>query len=387
MPPRTRSAASRGLPENLYAVQRRGRTYYQYRHPVTGKCHGFGYDRAAAIADARAINAHLADAPARAARVIGTAPAGCTLAEYVARYESEVLPARRIKGKPLSPAYLRETRRILARITDALGRYRMDRITQAQLAAYLSGIQSADAHNQHRVRLIQLWRHAMSDEVVTANVPERILPRDREARKRERLTLSQYAAIYAHARPAIRNAMELSLNALQRRTDVHRWRFDWQRDGHAHVIQSKTRKHGPSAWLRIPLAMPVAHSEAGARTLADVLAACRDDVACPFVIHERPRRLRKPLPAGKDHPFQLTAPHISRGFADARDAAGVCDHLTPEARPTFHELLSLGQHLREQQGWARAHIRALRGHTSEAMTAHYQEGHTWTTVQIPGAGT
>lgn len=380
MAPKRRRWQNRDLVDNMkYTVRPDGRKYYQYLHPVTGKCFGLGYDRQQAITDAQQANA-LLEPRSRVQRITGNQT---TLKAFIAHYLADVLPQRRVKGQPLSAAYVAETTRILNRIQEGLGPSRpMNDIRQAEIAIYLNRIESADASNQHRVRLIQLWRHAISDETIThgQNFPERIIPRDTEKRKRQRLTLEQYRAIYASARPAIQNAMELSLNTLQRRTDVQKWRFDDQRDGYAHIVQSKTRKHGPSAWLRIPLALPVVHSESGAATLEDVIRRCRDAVVCPYLIHEHPQKLRRTK--SKAHPFQLTPAAISNGFAEARDRSGVCADLAPGEAPTFHELISLGQHLREAAGWSLEQIQRLRGHTKIETTEHYQEGHVWTTVTL-----
>jgi len=51
----------------------------------------------------------------------------------------------------------------------------------------------------------------------------------------------------------------------------------------------------------------------------------------------------------------------TKGFAKARDKAGIKveDGLT---LPTFHELLSLGEYLRSQQGWTLKGIQSLRGY-------------------------
>jgi len=79
--------------------------------------------------------------------------------------------------------------------------------------------------------------------------------------------------------------------------------------------------------------------------------------------------------------MQLTGDKISKGFAEARKRAGVA--IESDHPPSFHELLSLGEFLRKQQGWSLKEIQTLRGHTSEKMTQHYLDGHDWTTVQIP----
>jgi len=127
--------------------------------------------------------------------------------------------------------------------------------------------------------------------------------------------------------------------------------------------------------------MPVAYSARGSSTLNDIAKLCRDDIPCPFLVHERPKNNRGCKT--KAHPFQLTPGWISNGFADARDATGIFYNWDTGTKPTFHELIILGQHMRKKQGWSEKEIQQLRGHTSEKMTAHYQEGHTLTTVRIP----
>lgn len=48
--------------------------------------------------------------------------------------------------------------------------------------------------------------------------------------------------------------------------------------------------------------------------------------------------------------MQLTGDDLSKGFAKARDLAGIGKD--SEHPPTFHELLSLGELLRKEQGWS-----------------------------------
>lgn len=381
---RRRSRQNAPLPPNLYIANRRGRTYYRYRHPQTGKWHGMGEDRQRAVEAARQLNELLSSGRDLVARVRG---GGRTLGDYIRYFKDEVLPARRVKGEPLSPHTLRDYGWILDAITEELGHFPIENVTQKQLADYLQKRPSPEAHNRHRTLLVMVYRQAVSDGLVTENLPERILKRDRSKKVRQRLSIEEYRKIFKAARPAIQHAMELSLNALQRRADIQKWRFDDQRTDpdtgqeYAHIIQTKTRKHGPTAYLRIPLNLPVAHSELGARTLAEIISSCRDDIACPFLVHERPQRMVRSQ--DKEHHFQLTPRAISDGFADAREAAGVASHLPRAARPTFHELLSLGEHLRKESGWTTRQIQTLRGHTSERMTEAYLEGHTWTTVEVP----
>ena len=64
MAPRPRTAGSKDLPPNLYRKtdKRNGVTYYTYRDPMTGRSFGLGTDKAAAIREAHAANAHFSPA-------------------------------------------------------------------------------------------------------------------------------------------------------------------------------------------------------------------------------------------------------------------------------------------------------------------------------------
>jgi enterobacteria phage integrase len=385
MAPQRRDRRNRDLPANLYRFPHRGgQLYYQYRNPQTGAKTGLGYDKDAAVAAANQANQILMTNADLVARITGQR-LGITLAEYAEQFSTDVLPRRRVKGEPLSEEYLKETRRILrAAMLGLSGEKTMAHYTQADIATYLNTLQSADAHNQHRSRLVQLWRQAVSDGIVTDNLPERIIKRDLGTRVRQRLSLDEYKIIIAHASTPVQIAMELSLNALQRRKDCQKWRYDDQRDGYAHVVQSKTRKHGPSAFLRIPTNLPCSYSYLGATTLTELLQISRSDgILCPFIVHERPERVR--ASTEKDHPFQLSCKQISDGFADARKLSGKFEAMPANEQPTFHECLGLGEYLRQQQGWTLKQIQSLRGHTTERMTEHYLDGHSWTTIEMPFA--
>ena len=253
MTPR-RHSKNRDLPPNLYYTKKPRGRYYYYRNPDTGKRTSLGYDKAAAIDAANQVNAHLAIGRDLATKIMTGQAGAITLGEYIHQYTTEILPARKIKGEPLSPEYIAETTRIFRRIEEALGAARpLQQITQAQLAAYLNGIKSTEARIQHRVRLVLLYRAAISDGILQTNLAENILPPDRGKRLRERLDLDGYKAIFAKATPAIQNAMELSLNALQRRADIQKWQFKDQRDGYAYIIQNKNPQTRPQRLAADPL--------------------------------------------------------------------------------------------------------------------------------------
>ena len=392
---RKRTAKNRNLPANLYYEDRPRGQYWYYKDPDSGNKTSWGYVSEAEARDAAIqLNLMICEGKDLVAATLAARQAkaqqneGMTLVAYIKEYRTEVLPKRRVKGHALSPVTLSEANRILDRISEGLG-YEAENqprvladVTQAMIAAYLSTLPTAEAFNKHRARLAHMYSHVVSDGLVPENLPEKIKKRDTEAKQRDRLTVEQYRAIFAQAEHAIQSAMELSINTLQRRADIQMWHRDQQHDGFAYVVQSKTREHGKSAYIRIPLSLPLVHSQRGLRTLDGLIKSCWDDrVICPYLVHHKPKRVQKSQQ--KSHPFQLSPKEISDGFAEAREKTGLFKDIPKAQRPSFHEVISLGIFLREQSGWSLSQIKALKGHTSEKMTKVYKDGHDWTTVEIP----
>ena len=376
MTPRPRKKGNKDLPKNLYAKKKGDRVYFEYKRPDTGKFTGFGTDKPKALAAANQLNQML-DVETNLVHI--AVKTDHLLKDYLINFRDATLKAKRINGHPLSKHTLVRYRQYIKNIIDEMGHIDITELNQRQLADFLNDQSSAETHNKYRAMFIMIYKQIVSDGIVSENIAEKILKKDKDKVLRERLKLSEYSAIYAQASTAIQNAMELSLNALQRRADIQAWRFDAKKeDGFYYIVQSKTRKHGKAAYLRIPADLPVVHSESGAKTLGDIITHCRDAIACPYVIHEK--RQRRMKSQEKDHMLQLSVKQISDGFAKARTATGLFDEV--DHPPTFHELLSLSEFLRKEQGWTIKQIQTLRGHTSEKMTRHYLEGQEWTTVEV-----
>lgn len=379
---RPRKRGNKDLPANLYSYKKGSTTYYKYRNPVSAKVSAFGTHKVEAVQAARQLNQLLVK---QSSLIDSVVKPDHPFKDYLTYYVEDLMPKRMVKGKALSKRTIKEDTRIIKSISRELGHIDMTQITQRDVAEYLNAQSTAGVHNKHRSVLKTVFRYAISDGRVKENFAANIVKRDESGTKRARLTLEQYKAIYLCAKPHIQNAMELSLNIIQRREDIRTIRFDQIKDDeYLYTITSKTEKYGKAAYIRIPTNLTLVHSEKGAKSLAELIRMCRDHNVCPYVIHKRPKRHGVKMSEEKDHVMQLTCDEISKGFANARNMAGikVDAGMTP---PTFHELISLGEHLRHQQGWSIKHIQTLRGHTSEKMTLDYLDGHgdNWTTVVTP----
>src|SRR3569832_2423755 len=196
MTPRRRNRQNRDMPDNLYFTTRKdGRRYYYYEHPETGKNTGFGYDKKEAIAAANQLNQILARGRNLVAKVAGNGP---RLSEFLTRYSEEILPERRTGGHPLSEHTKAEKKHNTRTKKRAQGNKVFKASTQAELADYLNDQSTAETYNKHRARLVEIYKHAVSEGIVTDNIAAKILPKDPEPIKRRRLYQEGYRTIYRH---------------------------------------------------------------------------------------------------------------------------------------------------------------------------------------------
>jgi len=104
---RPRAKRNKDLPPNLY---RSGKNTWRYRHPVTGKFHGMGADKAKAISAARKLNDLLIPSSDLVSNVIGEV----TFGEFAQKFLTE---KRRKDGRPLSANSIKSYKNSLNRCT------------------------------------------------------------------------------------------------------------------------------------------------------------------------------------------------------------------------------------------------------------------------------
>ena len=191
--------------------------------------------------------------------------------------------------------------------------------------------------------------------------PARKTIKRKEVVKRKRLTLDGFNAIRAFATVAVKNAMDLALQTLQRREDIADAKFSDVKDNALCIIQQKT---GSPVKIKI------------SQQLRDVLARCRDNVISPHIIHQgfktnKARRAKK-----------LTPESLTKGFARARAESHYLDFMEPAERPSFHEIRALGADLYRQAGWPESEIQKLLGHKAESETQKYLDRHEVKWVEV-----
>lgn len=347
---RPRSKARAGWPDNLYP----NRGGFKYRHPVTRRETWMGLDRAKAFAAAKKLNALLAPSGDLVDRVVGAQE---TVSEAIATFRADDVPGRKWKPKT---AEVYES--VIRRTESGLGTRALATLTVKDCATFIRTVtDSARARQQFRLVLGWILACAVEEGWIDTN-PALQTRKFTHERQRDRLTLDAYNAIWTHAPAWLRNAMDLSLLTLLRREDVASVRFADVREGSLWVVPTKTE--GTSR-VRLQIAVT--------EPLAALLARCRDSVLSPYAIHRLPEKARPSHMRAKDrdHHTQVLPEQLTREFAETRDRAGIVS----ENPPTFHEIRSLGGALLMDAGSTLPQVQALMGHSTEAMTKLYMEGH------------
>ncbi|RDH44653.1 integrase [Zooshikella ganghwensis] len=357
-----RPRKKRGLCPNLYESN----GLFRYRHPVNKTWHALGRDKQEAVRAARELNSILIPSTQQLINSI-LAIGEKTIADIIDAFKADIVP-----NKELMPRSAQELEYRLNRLESDLGDMSIRSLSVEQVASYLDLSFKGDAYKQHRSVLSQLCQFAIVKGWLVENpvAPTLSTRQSQRIRKqRQRITWEAYQAIYQHAEEWLQIAMDLAIITLQRRSDLLRLKFSDIKDGRLYLVQSKTEKHGDCARLAIGLGP----------SLKKVIKRARcTGINSPLLIHKQPQRIL----TGQGHWSAVKPDYLSRSFSKARDASGIYENISKEILPTFHELRSLGGLLYEQQGWSKAQVRQLMGHTSDKMTEHYLKGHDtrWTQV-------
>lgn len=366
MAPRKRLRKNKDLVDNLYGPVKNGVTYYQYKHPVTGRFHAMGTNKQEAIAAARQLNNILVKETDLVGAVLGTA--GKDINHLIDRYRKELLPTKRLAAGTLKILEYR-----LSRIERDIGTRQVEDIDVQFIAKYLDDNFQRDAYIKHRATLIDLFRFAIMKGLYPADIgnPAEITYAKSEYEKaRRRLTLDQYWSIHAKAEPWMRLAMEIALVTLQGRAEVINMKFADYQNQVLKVIRQKSSKHEHS------------HLMIHCPQLEDIITRARQsNVPSPYIIHRRPER--KVEAEGRDHWTKLTPNTFTAEFRKTRDKCECFKGMPREQRPTFHEIRALGSWLYKQQGFDNeSYIQPLMAHADPKMTEHYQQGHRQEWVRV-----
>lgn len=373
---RPRNKMNLHLPENLYRKhdKRTDKVYYTYRDPRSGKFHGLGIDREAAMNDARALNATIySSIRATKLAALTTQKPNSPLFGLVLDKHFELCE----KTRKLSENTLRTKRSTNKAWKNTLGANTpIEEITVRDIVEVLATYNDRPRMAQAmRSAAIDIWKDAMQEGWVSDNIPAKTRSTTVEV-VRSRLTLENFNLIHGAALELkdkwIARAIELALVTAQRREDISSMEFQktkestaWIEEDSLCVIQGKT-----GTKLRIPFDIGL-----NGFTIENVIKACRDSIVSRWLIHHQVKRT-------KSNPGdQVWIDTITKGFARARDLAGVKGEEGKEP-PTFHEIRSLAIRL-YAQAYGAEFAQSIAGHKDASMTAVYRDvrGAEWIQVK------
>lgn len=371
MTPRQRNIGNRDLPANLYVVSGKWAKYFVYKHPQTGKRHGMGSDRKAAVDAAKQLNELFMQGRDLVAKVAGTAS---PFSDFLDVFVSAILPTHMVNGNPLAESTIAGYAQRVEVYRTRWGRADISSITLREIAAFLESYPPRMA-NIHRATLMMIWRYAKARGLVADNYPASTIKRPEKV-ARKPLSIEGFHAVREKAPDWFKAAMDLALESLQGRSEIAAAAFADVKNGVWRVIRKKTKSHGVSARLEIVL-WP---------ELAATIASCRNDIVSPFIVHKRPEKIkpRSQQAAERTHPTQILPAQLSREFAKARAKTEYFAGWALDEMPTFHEIRSLGADRKRKQGWPEDLIQKLMAHSDKEMTAHYLDKHDapWTKIEI-----
>lgn len=350
MPPRKRKDENSTLPPNLYTNKVGERTYFYFEHPVYHDRHQLGTDRAVAIDAVIAINRALGGI-ARQPKV-----EGLTVSSIIDEHRP-----RRLE-KLGSGSAKKRAKNALERFAKAIGTKSIRTITTRQISNYLDQIPLTH-RSKHRNEIIRLFDYALARGYLPHNYgnPAKVTEfQGSPPAQRRRLGYVHYKAIYDGAPVWLQLLLDIMLHTTLRPGDALRLRLDQYRDG---ALYTQVRKTGK--FLRIELDQAEQQIIRRARSTG---------IASPYIVHRMPeRKSRLRIAAEREHPTQIMLDQASREFSRIRDELSICADLPANRRPSLYEVRSLASWLYEQAGRDRSEVAALMAHTSEQMTAHYQD--------------
>lgn len=341
------------LPPGLYCSKKKGRYYFRYRHPVTGKEHGLGTDKRAAVSAAIKLNNEFRATLGVGDLVRRVLVDGTTMGEWLDRYYTS------LQERDLADTTLRSQRSLLKQVRERFGDTLINEVTTKQCAEFFNEVRASGRQRTAqalRSTMKELFRDAIAEGLITSN-PAAVTRSQAVAIQRERLTLDTFKAILAASErldPWVSNALLLALLSGQRVSDVAKMRFKDVSDGWLHVEQKKTGNR-----VRLSLGLRL---DAVGLSLGDVVSRCRDTVLSPYLVHHTRKRTKS---APGDGVHENT---VSKGFKRARDLTDLDWEKTPAS---FNEIRSLSGRLYKDQG---VDPQALLGHKDAATTAVYLDG-------------
>ncbi|HHR5847843.1 TPA: phage integrase Arm DNA-binding domain-containing protein [Providencia alcalifaciens] len=364
---------------NLYRKldKRNGKTYWQYKHPLTGTFHSLGTDAEEAVQVASQANTIIAEQQTKQILSINDRLSGIKnkkLGISVTNWIDKYLEVQkdRLDAQELKFNSYKQKIKPLNLFRQHCGTLSLKDITALEISRIIDEVKIL-GHDRMaqvvRMVLIDVFKEAQHfGHVPPGYNPALATKQPRNRIKRERLTFDEWKIIYAQAEnhpPYLQCGMLLAIVTGQRIGDIVKMKFSDIWDDMLHIEQEKT-----GSKLAIPLSIKC---DAIDMTLKQVISKCRDAVLSQYLVHYR--HTTSQAQRGE----QVTANTLTTTFKKARDKCGLT--WAEKSAPSFHEQRSLSERLYREQG---INTQKLLGHKSQKMTDKYNDdrGKEWQIIAI-----
>ena len=360
---------------------------YYYRNPSMSKKQNLGKDKDFAIEFARSFNQkHRLQLEKEFSRAEESMDLGAPLfKESFKTYIEKYIVDRRLKASTAQAVRQRRER-----IINQLGDIQVPVIDTQMLREAIAGC-SPYEQSKMRTLTFSYFKFAKSSGIFPNSLPNPVddlfldpIP----PKRRRRMTLDQFQAIYSFAPDWLQRCMVLAFHLALRRVDLVQLRFD---DISGNRIISRVRKTDTDArsFESTSVSFPI-HGDVR-RVINEARVSSLRCGRCPFIIHRMPERKTKKASIAlsngtMEHPAQVLPDYASKAFAKARiRAAGATSSFSgmePQELPTLHETRALSSHLYERAGYDVSAVQDLMAHTDPDMTRHYQRGHARKVLRV-----
>lgn len=246
--------------------------------------------------------------------------------------------------------------------------HRINEVKHTDVTAFLNS-KPAHAYQKHQALLKEAWQYFVHQGWCTDNLAEKTMAAVLPDKVRQPIRFEELMAIREISPDYLQRAIDLALHSLQRREDLTKLKrddIDLQNNTFT-VKQGKTANYKKPIFIQVDM-----HPE-----LRQAVLFCMESrftFICPYLLHAMPKKLTQQIRESKSHHMAMTPQWLTNEFAKYRDKSGIFDHLTPEEKPTLHEIRALGEY-RVMQRYGKDYAKALAGHATEAMFEHYVGRH------------
>lgn len=369
---------------NLYQKtdKRNGKTYFTYKHPISGKFIGLGCDRDKAFEAARQANLMISEQRLEQLNFIiqnnkkAVKVAGISAKAWVEKYQA--IQKERVSTGELTQSTLKNKVYLSQIFADRFGNAGIKEITTKDIVdvidEYKAQGKSAMAANLKSL-WVDLYKEAQYAGEVEPGFNPAIHTRNIKLNpKRQRVSESDLLEIMSaglyQSKHYLRVAMKLAITTGLRRGDISELKFSDVKDDHLFVSLNKS---GGKTKLAFPLTLTNPFLK---ESLGDIIKECRSSrIVSKYLVHSSENAGRA------KRGDQISLSTISKSFMSAKRE---CSPAVADSSFSFHELRSFAERTYREAGYD---TKLILGHKHQSMTDKYNDDRadSYTYITIPKA--